>query len=81
MSGTQQDIGALPAMVTLPIARWNMVLEILGAQPWREINPLIMDMHRQLQGAVNARAGTAHDGADSPALSPVSVSNGAAHPP
>lgn len=55
MSGTQQDITTLPAMVTMPIGRWNQVLEILGTQPWREINPLIVDLHRQLQDAVAAQ--------------------------
>jgi len=57
MSGSQQDITTLPAMVTMPIARWNQVLEVLGGQPWREINPLIVDIHRQIQDAVNAQQG------------------------
>lgn len=55
MSGNQQDITTLPAIVTMPIARWNQVLDILGTQPWREVNPLIVDLHRQLQDAVNAQ--------------------------
>jgi hypothetical protein len=57
MSGTQQDILTLPAMVTMPIARWNQVLEVLGGQPWKDINPLIVDIHRQIQDAVNAQQG------------------------
>lgn len=56
MSGTQTDVINLMAMVTLPIARWNQVLEVLGAQPWREVNPLIVDIHRQIQDAVNAQS-------------------------
>ena len=55
MSETQQDILALPAMVTMPIARWNQILEALGGHPWREVNPLIVDIHRQIEGAVRAR--------------------------
>ena len=55
MSGTQVDITTLPAMVTLHIARWNQVLEVLGDRPWREVNPLIADIHRQIQDAVNAQ--------------------------
>lgn len=57
MSGSQQDITTLPAMVTMPIGRWNQVLEILGAHPWREVNPVIVDIHRQLQDAVAAQTG------------------------
>jgi hypothetical protein len=55
MSGSQQDITALMAMVTMPISRWNQVLEVLGGQPWKDINPLIVDIHRQIQDAVNAQ--------------------------
>jgi hypothetical protein len=58
MSGTQQqDISALPAMVTMTVAQWNQVLEVLGAHPWREVNPLIVNVHRQIQDAVNAGLG------------------------
>jgi hypothetical protein len=57
MSGTQQqDILSLPAMVTMPIGRWNQVLDFLGSHPWREANPLIVDIHRQIQDAVNAKS-------------------------
>lgn len=59
---TQQDINALMAMVTLPIGRWNQVLEVLGGQPWKEINPTIVDIHRQLQDAVNAQMGHGGNG-------------------
>lgn len=52
---TQQDITVLPAMVTMPIARWNQVLEVLGTRPWIDVNPLIVDIHRQIQDAVNAQ--------------------------
>jgi hypothetical protein len=57
MSGMmqQQDITVLPAMVTMPVARWNQILEVLGKQPWSEVNPLIVDMHRQIQDAMQAR--------------------------
>ena len=55
MSGTQTDVTSLMAMVTLPIARWNQVLEVLGGQPWRDVNPLIVDIHRQIQDAINAQ--------------------------
>jgi hypothetical protein len=59
MSGTQpqQDITTLMAMVTMPISRWNQILDLLGQQPWREVNPTIIDLHRQLQDAVNAQTG------------------------
>jgi hypothetical protein len=57
VSGTQIDVTSLMAMVTLPIARWNQILEVLGTQPWREVNPLIVDVHRQIQDAVNAQSG------------------------
>jgi hypothetical protein len=54
MSGTQQDILTLPVMVMLPVARWNQILETLGERPWREVNPLIVDIHRQVQDGVQA---------------------------
>lgn len=60
MSGTQQDIIALPAMVTMPIAQWNQVLEVLGKHPWVEVNPLIVNIHRQMQDAVNAQGNLGH---------------------
>jgi hypothetical protein len=53
MSGTT-DLNALPAMVTMSIGRWNQVLEILGTRQWTEVNPLIVDLHRQLQEAADA---------------------------
>jgi hypothetical protein len=28
---------------------------VLGDRPWREVNPLIADIHRQIQDAVNAQ--------------------------
>ena len=56
MSATQ-DVSSLMAMVTMPISRWNQVLEVLGEQPWRAINPTIVDIHRQLQDAVEAQMG------------------------
>ncbi len=56
MSETQQDILTLPAMVTMPIGRWNQILEALGGQPWREVNTLIVDIHRQIEDAVKARS-------------------------
>jgi hypothetical protein len=72
LSGTQQDVVTLPAMVTLPIARWNQVLEVLGAQPWREVNPLIVDIHRQIQDAVDAQqSGSQHGEARLKQVNPV----------
>jgi len=64
MSGTQQDITSLMAMVTMPIGRWNQVLDVLGNQPWKEINPTIVDIHRQLQDAVTAHTGQGNPMAD-----------------
>jgi len=61
MSGSQ-DVASLPVTVTLAIARWNQTLEVLGGQPWREINPLIVDIHRQIQEAVNEASKAAADG-------------------
>ena len=55
--GVAIGVTTLMAMVTMPISRWNQVLEVLGQQPWREINPAIIDIHRQLQDAVNAQTG------------------------
>jgi hypothetical protein len=79
MSGMmQQDVTTLPAMVTMPVGRWNQILEVLGKQPWSEVNPLIVDMHRQIQDAMQARQhramglrqamGQAMDQADQPAM-------------
>jgi len=62
MSGSQQDILSLMAMVTMPIGRWNQILEVLGGQPWKEINPVIVDIHRQLQDAINASASQGGNG-------------------
>lgn len=56
MSGMQpgQDVSGLLATLTMPIAQWNRVMEILSREPWREINPLLMDLHRQLEHVVRA---------------------------
>jgi hypothetical protein len=51
------DIESLQAMVTMPIGRWNRVLEILGRGVWVEVNPIIVDLHRQLQMAADAASG------------------------
>lgn len=56
MSGSQQqDVLTLPAMVTMTVGRWNQVLEFLGQNKWVDVNPLIVDIHRQIQDAVGAR--------------------------
>jgi hypothetical protein len=56
MSYSQQQYTAtLPAMVTLPLAQWEKVLELLGSHPWRDVNPLIVGIHRQIQHAMNAQ--------------------------
>jgi hypothetical protein len=51
----QQDVTILPAMVMMTIGRWNQILEILGTRPWTEVNPLIVDIHRQIGDAVQAQ--------------------------
>ena len=43
---------AIPVPVVLTIAKWNQVLEILSSQPWKEINPLLVDIHQQLQNGM-----------------------------
>jgi hypothetical protein len=35
--------------VTLPLAHWARVLEVLSLQPWRDVNTLISEIHRQTQ--------------------------------
>lgn len=72
MSGTQQDITTLPAMVTLTIGRWNQVLEILGNQTWSVANPLIVDIHRQIQDVVDAQGTLGRSGDTVQNLRPVS---------
>jgi hypothetical protein len=48
------------------------VLEVLGGQPWREVNPLIVDVHRQIQDAVNAQqSGSQHGEARLKQVNPV----------
>jgi hypothetical protein len=37
----------------MTVGKWNQVLEILAGQPWKDINPLIVDIHQQLQYAVS----------------------------
>jgi hypothetical protein len=51
----QQDVTMLPAMVMMTIGRWNQILEVLGTRPWTEVNPLIVDIHRQIGDAVQAQ--------------------------
>jgi hypothetical protein len=53
MSATQ-DVTVLPAQVTLLVNQWNQVMEVLSGQPWKEINPVLVEIHRQLHIAVNA---------------------------
>ncbi len=72
MSGTQQDITTLPVMVTLTIGRWNVVLEILGKRKWNLANPLIVDIHRQIQDAVDAQGTLGRSGDTVQNLRPVS---------
>jgi hypothetical protein len=54
MSGTrQQDIGGIPVSVTLPVATWNRVVDILGRSPWHDVNQLILAIAQPMQDQVN----------------------------
>jgi hypothetical protein len=61
MSATlqQQDPTHLPAMVTLSIGQWGAVLDYIGKQPWNEVNPLMVSIHRQVQDSMRAQTSTA----------------------
>ena len=55
----QQDPLQLPAMVTLTVGLWGSVLDYVGKQPWNEVNPLMVSIHRQVQDSLRAQSSTA----------------------
>jgi hypothetical protein len=48
------DINTLAATVMMPVGRWNQLLEMLGTHPWKDANPFIVEIHRQIEIAVQA---------------------------
>jgi hypothetical protein len=53
-----QDVAQWPAMVTLPIATWERVTQYIAKNPWIEVNPLMLDISRQVNDAIQAHAST-----------------------
>jgi hypothetical protein len=53
-----QDVTQWPAMVTLPIGTWERVTQYIAKNPWIEVNPLMLDISRQVNDAIQAHAST-----------------------
>ncbi len=54
MSGTtQQQVGGVAVTVTLPVATWNTIIDILARQPWGKVNGLILSIAQPMQAQVN----------------------------
>ncbi|HTI78885.1 MAG TPA: hypothetical protein VL614_00390 [Acetobacteraceae bacterium] len=50
-----QDTQMLPAMVTLTVADWGRAIQLIGVNPWNDVNTLIVNIHRQVNDAVGAQ--------------------------
>lgn len=35
--------------ITLPLATWNIVLTLIAEAPWKTADPLVKELHRQIQ--------------------------------